>query len=72
MEQPEAPKPDAEQSKAYWKSIQDERGVDVTLIRSILKLSPSERLRRADRARRSALRLMELGKKAREERRKSP
>jgi hypothetical protein len=68
---PESPEPDAEQSKAYWKSIQDDRGVDVTLIRSILKLSPSERLRRADRARRSALRLMELGKKAREQRPKS-
>lgn len=40
---------------ADWKSIQDENGVDLTLIRANLRLSPEERLRRADAARRQSL-----------------
>jgi hypothetical protein len=47
---------------------QDRSGVDLSLIREILKLSPTERLRRADRARRDALRLHEYGRKHREKR----
>ncbi|MBX3377759.1 MAG: hypothetical protein KF678_12240 [Phycisphaeraceae bacterium] len=38
-----------------WKSIQDENGVDLSLIRANLRLSPEERLRRADAARRQSL-----------------
>jgi hypothetical protein len=44
--------------------------VDMTLIRANLRLTPTERLRRADRARRAALRLQEIGKQARERRQK--
>jgi hypothetical protein len=64
----ELPQPSPEERAAYWKSIQDEHGVDLTLIRENLKRSPIERLRRADAARRAALRLMELGRRARERR----
>jgi len=51
-----------------WYGERDENGVDVSLIREILRLSPTERLRRADRARRDALRLQEYGRRNREER----
>ena len=51
-----------------WYGEQDEQGVDLSLIRELLKLSPTERVRRADRARRDALRLMEYGRRYREER----
>jgi hypothetical protein len=40
----------------------DENGVDLSLIRANLRLSPTERARRAERARRSALRVQELGR----------
>jgi hypothetical protein len=63
--------PDPEAMKAYWKSIQDENGVDLTLIRDNLRLSPVERLRRGDRARLSALHLLEVGRRARERQNKS-
>jgi hypothetical protein len=46
--QRETPNPDRQ--AAYWKSIQDENGVDLTLIRENLKLSPLERLRKCERA----------------------
>jgi hypothetical protein len=36
---------------------QDENGIDLSLIRENLKLSPLERIRKGDRARRQALRL---------------
>jgi len=49
-----------------WYGEQDENGVDLSLIRENLKLTPTERLRRGDQARRSALRLMEIGRKHRE------
>ena len=42
---------------------QDENGVDLSLIRENLRLTPVERVRRADRARRDALRLMEYGRR---------
>lgn len=45
---------------------QDENGVDFSLIRESLKLTPLERLRRAERAWRDAVRLMELGRRNRE------
>ena len=38
----------------------DDRGVDLSLIRSNLSLTPTERARRAERARRSALRVQRL------------
>ena len=50
-----------------WYGEQDENGVDLSLIREILKLTPTERVRRADRARRDALRLREYGRQHREE-----
>jgi hypothetical protein len=49
-----------------WYGEQDENGVDLSLIRAALKLSPKERLRRGDKARRDALRLMEYGRRQRE------
>jgi hypothetical protein len=45
---------------------QDENGVDLSLIRENLKLSPTERARRGDQARRGTLRLMEYGRRHRE------
>ncbi|MFO0791187.1 MAG: hypothetical protein U0805_17130 [Pirellulales bacterium] len=50
-----------------WYGDQDANGVDLSLIRANLQLSPRERLLRGDRARRSALRLMEAGRRQREE-----
>ena len=49
-----------------WYGEQDVHGVDLSLIRENLKLTPRERLLRADRARRSALRVMEYGRRQRE------
>jgi hypothetical protein len=40
-----------------WYGEQDENGVDLSLIRENLKLTPEERLLQADHARRSALEL---------------
>ena len=60
-----------QESDAYWSSIQDENGVDLTIIRANLRRTPLERLRLADAGRRSALRLMEAGKLNREQRAKS-
>ena len=45
---------------------QDENGVDLSLIRENLKLTPTERLRKADRAWRDTLRLMEYARRNRE------
>ena len=50
-----------------WYGEQDEQGVDLSLIRENLKLTPRERLLRGDRARRSALRLLEYGRRQREQ-----
>jgi hypothetical protein len=63
---PEDVAPAPRSQDAYWRSIQDENGVDLTLIESNLKLTPLERLRRGDAARRSALKLQEIGRRARE------
>lgn len=43
----------------------DENGVDLALIPANPALSPTERARRADRARRAALRVMAIGKTSR-------
>ena len=43
----------------------DENGVDLSLIRANLRLTPTERARRAERARRSALRVQEIGRASR-------
>jgi hypothetical protein len=51
-----------------WYGEQDENGIDLSLIRENLKLTPLERIRKADRARRQALRLQEYGRRYREER----
>jgi hypothetical protein len=50
-----------------WYGDQDANGVDLSLIRENLKLTPRERLLRGDRARRSALQLLEYGRRQREE-----
>jgi hypothetical protein len=52
----------------HWYGEQDENGVDLSLIRAILELTPTERIRRSDKARRDALRLREYGRLHREER----
>jgi hypothetical protein len=51
---------------------QDENGVDLSLIREALRLTPTERIRRADRARRSALRVQDIGRRTRASRRTEP
>lgn len=51
----------------HWYGEQDENGVDLSLIRSILQLTPTERIRRSDQARRDALRLREYGRLHRRE-----
>ena len=45
---------------------QDENGIDLSLIRRNLRKTPLQRLRRADRGRRDALRLLEYGRRNRE------
>lgn len=50
-----------------WYGEQDENGVDLSLIRANLRRTPTERLRRADQGRRGALRLLEFGRRHREE-----
>ena len=45
---------------------QDENGIDLSLIRANLKLTPLERVRRGDQARRMALELQEIGRRQRE------
>lgn len=45
---------------------QDENGIDLSLIRENLRLSPLERIRRGDHARQSALILLEYGRRHRE------
>jgi hypothetical protein len=49
-----------------WYGEQDLNGVDLSLIRENLRLTPEERLRRGDRAREDALRLLEHGQRQRE------
>lgn len=49
-----------------WYGDQDANGVDLSLIRENLKLSPGERLLQGDRACRDALRLLEFGRQQRE------
>ena len=49
-----------------WYGEQDANGVDLSLIRENLKLTPRERLLRGDRARRNALQLLEYGRRQRE------
>jgi hypothetical protein len=51
-----------------WYGEQDENGVDLSLIRENLKLTPKERLLKADQARKSALALQEWGRRARQQR----
>ena len=47
---------------------QDENGVDLSLIDELMEMTVEERLARMARARRSALRLMDIGRREREER----
>ena len=49
-----------------WYGEQDENGVDLSLIRENLKLTPEERLLKGDRARRGAMALRECGRRQRE------
>ncbi len=51
---------------------QDENGIDLSLIRENLKLTPVERIRRADTAEQEALRLLEYGRQHRENTLRTP
>jgi hypothetical protein len=51
-----------------WYGAQDENGVDLSLIRENLKLTPEERLLKGDRARRAAMEQLEIGRRHREKR----
>ena len=51
-----------------WYGEQDANGVDLSLIREMLRLTPTQRVRRGDKARRDALRLLEYGRRNREKR----
>lgn len=48
---------------------QDENGIDLSLIRENLKLTPEERIRKGDRARRQALKLRKQAQNGRLENR---
>ncbi len=50
----------------YYGEI-DENGIDVSLIRENLKLTPLERIRRADVAAQETLRLLEYGRQHRQD-----
>jgi len=52
-------------SDPLWYGEQDENGVDLSLIREYLKLTPSERLIKGDLARRSEVELLERGRRQR-------
>lgn len=43
----------------------DENGVDLSLIRANMRLTPEERARRAERARKAALRAQQIGRDSR-------
>jgi len=47
---------------------QNADGIDLSLIRDNLRLTPSERLRRGDRARKSAMKLLQYGRIKRQKR----
>ena len=51
---------------SHYYGEQDENGIDLSLIRENLKLTPLERIRRGDLARRQTLRLLEYGRRHRE------
>lgn len=51
---------------------QNAAGVDLTLIRAMLELTPAERLARSDQATAETLRLMEYGRRHRERQRSKP
>jgi hypothetical protein len=55
-----------------WYGEQDENGIDLSLIRENLKLTPLERARRGDAMTNEALRLLEYGRRHREEQLRSP
>jgi hypothetical protein len=46
----------------------DHNGVDLSLIGANIRLTPEERARRADRARRAALRVQQIGRDSRRKR----
>ena len=56
----------------HWYGEQDENGVDLSLIRENLKLTPEERLLRGDHARENALELLEYGRRNRQRLKKPP
>ena len=43
----------------------DQNGVDLSLIRANMKLAPEERARRAERARKAAMRVQQIGRDSR-------
>lgn len=75
MDRPTRERPDdmtpeqwaAFQAWSHGYGDQDENGIDLSLIRSNLKLTPLERIRRAEQHRQSILALNEYGRRHREE-----
>jgi hypothetical protein len=55
-----------------WYGDQDENGVDLSLIRENLKLTPEQRLLKGDQGRRSAQELLEYGRRWRKQERSEP
>jgi hypothetical protein len=51
---------------ANWHGEQDANGVDLSLIRQMLRLSPAERVRKIERHAREVQRLMAYGKQLRQ------
>ena len=66
MKDGEAILPDELRDATYY-GEQDENGVDLSLIRENLKLTPTERARKGDRAAHDTLRLMEYARRNRQE-----
>ncbi len=65
MDRHETPAPSDRAGAFGFPGQYDENGVDLSLIRANLKLTPTERARRGERARRAALRVAEIGRKSR-------
>jgi hypothetical protein len=55
-----------------WYGEQDENGVDLSLIRANLQLTPEDRLLKGDQGRQSALELLRYARQHREQERKQP
>ena len=57
--------PPGERGPAREQRQYDDNGIDLSLIRANMRLIPSERARRGERARQAALRVQQIGRDAR-------